>query len=353
MKIAFLILLTVLLASQIPNTVQNPTYPTEYSEWGTCWKADPANNDAYVSGKAGDDDDSDGSNNYNTYECGKGFDNSCRTIKYTLCKFAQNITSGQTFTVHLEESPFFIEQKLEFKRVGRKFIIDGELGRSFIKHNDSLEIQFIYVNGSEVSFTSCYIQQEEVNANDQSGAIIQMDSGALNLYRVDINYKADSLISNVEDYQVIQAVSGTLNLFDVRLFHVNSVSKALIDIKSDVIKADITHLRFQGVELRGEQSSCLSVDVSKELQFNISFSNFYDVQINGSITRPVLAAPIYIYFGTPTHNYEQNKEEIEEEKRINMIQSDKVRNANGFAAIQDIVISNCNGSQTGGILFDV
>ncbi|KAA6397307.1 MAG: hypothetical protein EZS28_007163, partial [Streblomastix strix] len=352
MKIAFLILLTVLLASQIPNQVQTPSYPGPDSEWGRCWKADPANNDAYASGRAGDDDDSDGSGNLDTHDCGKGFDNSCRTIKYTLCKFAQQITSGQ-FTVHLEASPFFKEQKLEFIRVGRKFIIDGELGRSLILHNDTVEIQFIHIDGSEVSFTSCQIQQEEIIEASRTGSIIQIDSGILSLYRVDINYKANSSISDIKDYQVIQAVSGTLSLFNVRLFHVNSVSKALIDIKSDVIKADINHLRFQGVQLGGDNSSCLSVDVSKTLQFNISFSNFYDVQTARTVSsNPVRAAPIYIYFGTATQSYEQNKEEIEEEKRINMIQSDKAKNANGFVAIQDIIISNCIGSQTGGILFD-
>ncbi|KAA6400072.1 MAG: hypothetical protein EZS28_004404 [Streblomastix strix] len=309
MKIAFLILFAVLLASQVPNKVRDPSYPTEDSEWGTCWKADIIQNDAYVSGKAGDDDDSDGSNNFDTHECGYGFDNSCRTIKYTLCKFAQNITSGQTFTAHLEGSPFFNEQKLNFSRVGRKFIIDGELGRSFIKHNDSVEIQFIYVNGSEVSFTSCYIQQEEKKETDQSRTIKQ--------YKLYLEHQV------------------------------------FLMLESDVTKADLSHLRFQGVQLRGENSSCLSVDVSKTLQFNISFSNFYDVQINDSITSPVLAAPIYIYFGTSTQNYKQNKEEFEEEqRRINMIQNNKVKNANGFVAIQDIGISNCVGSQTGGILFD-
>ncbi|KAA6372255.1 MAG: hypothetical protein EZS28_032218 [Streblomastix strix] len=82
-------------------------------------------------------------------------------------------------------------------------------------------------------------------------AIIQMDSGAHNLCLIDFNCIADSSIPDVKDSHIIQAVSGILNFFDIRyaIFVTNQSYNLYYTTESDVVKADINHLRFQGVRI--------------------------------------------------------------------------------------------------------
>ncbi|KAA6382814.1 MAG: hypothetical protein EZS28_021659, partial [Streblomastix strix] len=251
------------------------------ASWGLCTFSTEEYDNVYVNGEIGNDN----------IDCGIDFDNSCETIQYTLCTYAQNILS---ITIHLQQCLGFVEERLEFTRMNRKYIIDGEDGRSLIKHSDYNGINFIHIQNSDVTIQSCYVQLEDEELSNLDGQIIRMESGTLTL--------------NQKDFQVILVVAGIINLDDVRFFYINSESKPLIEIQSGCEQANLKRLRFQGVKLKGTTSNCISIDVSDSLQCNLALAQFFDIEVPSDLIGSVgdSVAPMKVILGPSTTNSKQS-----------------------------------------------